>query len=173
MDVSDDQGNYISYNNIDSGTSDLLWIINFDEDNTPDGLEFELDWYYIIDWEWSNQISGKHTWTNDNTSYLEVPWNITVTDFDCDVYAQANPKSEHFQWLAECGGLRLQSVPSLPIHARRMVRVPNGPQRNLGQLHRGVEQHGDRGRFLRRPVRNNRARGRSDLRDGLCSLCLR
>ena len=90
MDVSDDQGNYISYNNIDSGTSDLLWIINFDEDNTPDGLEFELDWYYIIDWEWSNQISGKHTWTNDNTSYLEVPWNITVTDFDCDVYAQAN-----------------------------------------------------------------------------------
>ena len=101
MDVYDDQGNYISYSDIDPGTTELLWIVNFDEDNIPDGVEFELDWYYIIDWEWSNQISGTHTWTNGNSSYLEVPWNITVTDFDCSVYAHANLRANTSDgWLA-------------------------------------------------------------------------
>ncbi|MEL0332065.1 MAG: hypothetical protein VW982_07605 [Candidatus Poseidoniales archaeon] len=90
IDVTDDQGDYISYDSIDSGTTEVLWTVHFDEDNVPEGLEFELSWYYIIDWEWSNQVSGYHSWTNGNESYLEVPWNITVTDFGCDVYAYAD-----------------------------------------------------------------------------------
>ena len=42
MDLTDESGDYISYSDIEAGTTDLIWRVSFDEDNLPVGHEFEL-----------------------------------------------------------------------------------------------------------------------------------
>ena len=77
---------------IDAGTTELTWDIMFDGYNgsSPDGYEFELDWYYVLNNDWNNQFSNSFTWTHSSDNFIEVPWNITIDDFTCNIYINSN-----------------------------------------------------------------------------------
>ena len=89
LEIADGDGDYLD-RNIDGGTTELLWIVEFGDDDDLAGHEFELSWYYVIDNDWSNQISDSYTWTQSSNDGMEIPWNLTVTDFTCNVYSNAN-----------------------------------------------------------------------------------
>ena len=89
MELTDESGDYVSYSDIDPGTTDLIWRVSFEEDNIPEGHEFELTWYHIVDWDWDTRVDGSLAWTQSSDSEVHIPWNVSVTDFDCNVYAYA------------------------------------------------------------------------------------
>ncbi len=86
MDLTDDSGDHISYSDIEAGTTDLIWHVSFDEGNLPEGLEFELTWYQIVDWDWNTRVDGSFAWTQSSDSEIHIPWNVSATDFDCNLY---------------------------------------------------------------------------------------
>ena len=89
MELTDESGDYVSYSDIDPGTTDLIWSVSFEEDNIPEGHEFELTWYHIVDWDWDTRVDGSLAWSQSSDSEVHIPWNVSVTDFDCNVYAYA------------------------------------------------------------------------------------
>jgi hypothetical protein len=89
MDLTDESGDHISYSDIEAGTTELVWRIGFDDDNVPVGHEFELTWYHLFDWDWNTRVDGSHVWTQSSDSEIQIPWNVSVTDFDCQLYSSA------------------------------------------------------------------------------------
>ncbi|MDP7256906.1 MAG: thrombospondin type 3 repeat-containing protein [Candidatus Thalassarchaeaceae archaeon] len=89
MDLTDESGDYISHADIEAGVTELVWTIDFDDENLPIGYEFELTWFYLSDWDWNSQVEGSYAWTQSSDSEIQIPWNVSATDFDCQLYASA------------------------------------------------------------------------------------
>jgi hypothetical protein len=83
-------GDWIQYNDIDAGTTELFWEINYFNGNIPEGYEFELEYQIITDYDWSNSDQYSVTWIQDDDETLQLPWNITVNKFVCDIYVSSN-----------------------------------------------------------------------------------
>ena len=77
---------------LDAGTTTLSWELMFESFNEsiPEGYEFELSWYYVLNGDWNNQYRDSYSWIQSNESLMQVPWNITIDDFTCDIYINAN-----------------------------------------------------------------------------------
>tara|TARA_X000001036_G_scaffold222590_3_gene208350 strand:- start:47732 stop:50869 length:3138 start_codon:yes stop_codon:yes gene_type:complete len=86
----DSDGDWIQYNDIDAGTTELFWEINYFNGNVPEGYEFELEYQIIIDNDWSNPAQYSVTWIQDDDTTEQLPWNITINDFVCNVYVSSN-----------------------------------------------------------------------------------
>ncbi len=86
----DEGGDWIQYNNIDAGTSELFWEINYFNENVPSGHEFKLEYQIIIDNDWANPTQSHIIWTQDDDATQQLPWNITINEFVCDVYVTSS-----------------------------------------------------------------------------------
>ena len=91
-------------------------------------------------------ISGTHAWTNGNSSHSRS-LNITVTDFDCSVYAHANLRANTSDgWLNVRGYSFNLYLPCEPM-ATGWFELQIDDQ-VLGRLLGRVEQQDHRGRDL-------------------------
>ena len=86
----DESGDWIQYNNIDAGTSELFWEINYFNENIPSGYEFKLEYQIIIDNDWANPTQSDIIWTQDDDATQQLSWNITINEFVCDVYVTSS-----------------------------------------------------------------------------------
>ena len=86
----DSDGDWIQYNDIDAGTTELFWEINYFNGNIPEGYEFELEYQIITDNDWSNSDQYSISWIQDDNDIQQLPWNITINQFVCDIYVTSN-----------------------------------------------------------------------------------
>ena len=102
--ATDTNGDSIQYTNIDAGTSELLWEVYYLDENVPSGYEFELEYQIIIDYDWSNPNQYNIMWTQDDDISQQLPWNITINQFVCNVYVTSNLKVNTSNgWLSIAG----------------------------------------------------------------------
>ena len=86
----DSDGDWIQYNNIDAGTTELFWEINYMNENVPTGYEFKLQYEVVTDYDWSNSIQYSINWTQDDNTIQQLPWSISINEFVCNVYVTSN-----------------------------------------------------------------------------------